>query len=393
MAFASLWVQLVLALGWTVYVIFLPKLAAQAGIAKEWVPWLLLMDQAIFAAMDWTLGTMADRMAGAMARLANAIALVTLMSCGAFLLLPLVAPMGSPVLLIVVTVIWSATSSALRAPPLVLIGRHVPGPSQPWAAGLFMLGMGIAGAIAPYLTVHLRNADPRLPFALSAIALAVAAMAMTRAIRANPSPAPPPQGLNTSPFSGRPVAPFLFAVALLGLGFQIHFALNAAPNFLRFATPADLENLMPVFWIGFNLLILPASLLTKRIGGLAMMALGAAVGGLAAAFVATAGSLPALVVAQFVAGASWGCVTMSALSAALAMGRTGREGFATGALWSLLAVATFTRIALVIAQVPQSAAWKPLLAWAPGAMWLTAGLILAGAFLREASPDAEGSVP
>jgi MFS family permease len=383
MAFASLWVQLFLALGWTVYVIFLPKLAAQAGIAKEWVPWLLLMDQAIFAAMDWTLGTMADRMAGAMARLANAIALVTLMSCGAFLLLPLVAPMGSPVLLIVVTVIWSATSSALRAPPLVLIGRHVPGPSQPWAAGLFMLGMGIAGAIAPYLTVHLRNADPRLPFALSAIALAVAAMAMTRAIRANPSPAPPPQGLNTSPLSGRPVAPFLFAVALLGLGFQIHFALNAAPNFLRFATPADLENLMPVFWIGFNLLILPASLLTKRIGGLAMMALGAAVGGLAAAFVATAGSLPALVVAQFVAGASWGCVMMSALSAALAMGRTGREGFATGALWSLLAVATFTRIALVIAQVPQNAAWKPLLAWAPGAMWLTAGLILAGAFFRD----------
>mgnify|MGYP003378647260 CR=1 FL=1 len=96
MALAGLWVQLFLALGWTVYVIFLPALAAQAGIAKEWVPWLLLADQAIFAAMDWLLGTRADRVAGAMGRLANAILLASLLSCGAFLLLPFAAPSGSP---------------------------------------------------------------------------------------------------------------------------------------------------------------------------------------------------------------------------------------------------------------------------------------------------------
>jgi hypothetical protein len=372
---ASLWVQLFLALGWTVYVIFLPKLAAQAGLAKEWVPWLLLLDQAIFAVMDWALGTAADRMAGAMQRLGNAIAFASLVSCGAFLLLPLVAPFGSPALLIAVTVIWSMTSSALRAPPLVLLGRHVPAPSQPWAAGLFMLGLGIAGALGPYLTVYLRNADPRWPFALSAVALAVATIVLTRAVRANPSPADesPPAG---DPLRGHPVAMFLFAVALLGLGFQVHFALNSAPGYLRFALPKDLENLMPVFWIGFNLLILPATFLTKRLGGLAMMAIGAAVGGLAAAAAATAGSLPVLVVAQFVAGAGWGCVMMSAVAAALAMGRTGREGFVTGALWSLLALAAFTRIALVIGQVPQAALWKPVLAWVPGAMWLTAGLLL-----------------
>lgn len=375
MAFASLWVQLFLALGWTVYVIFLPKLAAQAGIAKDLIPWLLLADQLIFAVMDWTLGTAADKVAGAMEKLANGIALVSLVSCGAFLLLPLVAPAGSPLLFVAVTVVWSATSSALRAPPLVLIGRHVPGPSQPWAAGLFMLGIGLAGSVAPYLSVALRNADPRLPFALSSIALAAATIVMTRAIRANPTPAPEAAQAG-DPLRGHPVVMFLFATAMLGLGFQIHFALNAAPHFLRFAKPADLEYLMPVFWIGFNLLILPASFATKRIGGLAMMAIGSAVGGLAAAVVATAGSLPVLVVAQFVAGAGWGCVMMSALAAALAMGRTGREGFVTGALWSLLAVATLTRIALVIAQVPQNSQWKPVLAWLPGAMWLTAGLLL-----------------
>jgi hypothetical protein len=377
-AAASLWVQLFLALGWTVYVIYLPQLAAQAGLPKEYVPWLLLADQAIFAAMDWTLGTMADRMAGLAGRLANAILFASLLSCGAFLLLPLVAPAGSPALLVAVTVVWSATSSALRAPPLALIGRHVPGPSQPWASALFMLGLGIAGAVSPYLAVALKGADPRLPFALAAVALAAATVVMTRAIRANPEPAAP-EIERADPLAGRPVAMFLFAVALLGLGFQVHFALNAAPGFLRFAKPEDLPYLMPVFWIGFNLLILPASLATKRYGGPAMMAIGAAVGGLAAAVVANAGSLGVLVAAQFFAGAAWGCVMMSALAAALAMGRTGREGFVAGALWSLLAIAAFTRIALVIAQVPQQPAWKPVLGWAPGAMWLAAGLLLAGA--------------
>ena len=237
MAIAGLWVQLFLALGWTVYVIYLPQLAAQAGLAKQWVPWLLLADQLIFAVMDWTMGTMADRMAGAVEKLANTVVFVTLLSCGAFILLPLVAPAGSPALLIAVTVIWSASSSALRAPPWVLIGRHTPGPAQPWASALFLLGVGIAGAVAPYLAVTLRNADPRLPFALSSIALAVATVVMTRAIRSNPNPAPrePQAG---DPLRGKPVVLFLAAVALLGLGFQVHFALNAAPNFLRFAKPA-----------------------------------------------------------------------------------------------------------------------------------------------------------
>jgi hypothetical protein len=377
-AAAGLWVQLLLALGWTVYVIFLPQLAAQAGIAKEHVAWLLLADQAIFAVMDWTLGTMADRVAGVVGRLGNAIVLVTLVSCGAFLLLPFAAPAASPALFVALTAIWSATSSALRAPPLVLLGRHVPGPRQPWSAALYMMGLGVAGAVAPYLTVGLRNADPRWPFALSAVALAVATMVLARAIRAHPAPVAEEAEVQ-APLRGHPVAPFLFAVALLGLGFQVHFALNSAPAYLRFAKAADLEHLMPVFWIGFNLLILPASLLARRIGGLAAMAIGAAAGGLAAALVSSAGSLPALVVAQFVAGAGWGCVAMSAVAAALAMGRTGREGFVCGGLWSLFAVAALTRIALVIAQVPQQPGWKPVLAWLPGAMWLTAGFLLVAA--------------
>ena len=49
---------------WTVYVIFLPQLAAQAGIEKKWVIYILMADQAIFTLMDFSLGVAADRVDG-----------------------------------------------------------------------------------------------------------------------------------------------------------------------------------------------------------------------------------------------------------------------------------------------------------------------------------------
>lgn len=375
MAIASFWVQLFLALGWAMYVLYLPQLAAQAGIAKSFVPWLLIADQLVFAVMDWTLGVAADKVAPVLERLANAIVLVSLLSCLAFLALPFVAPSGSPALFVALTLAWSATSSALRAPPLVMLARHVPGPAQPWAAGLFMMGLGVAATLSPFLARGLAGIDPRWPFALSALALAAATIVMTRAIRSNPNPPPAPAAPG-DPLRRAPVPLFLLAVALLGLGFQVHAVLNSAPAYLRFVKPEELPQFLPVFFVGFVLLILPATFLAERLGGLATMAIGAAVSGIAAVLVPAAGSLATLAAIQFVAGAGWGCVMMSALAAALAMGRTGREGFVAGGLWSLLALATLTRIAMVIAQVPQQPGWKPFLAWAPGALWLTAGLLL-----------------
>ena len=69
---------------------------------------------------------------------------------------------------------WSATSSVLRAPPLALVSRHVPGSKQPWVAGLFLFGMGVASGLAPYLTLALKGVDARIPFAMASVALASA---------------------------------------------------------------------------------------------------------------------------------------------------------------------------------------------------------------------------
>src|SRR6188768_528603 len=105
--------QFFLALTWIVYVIYLPALAAQAGIDKRYVPWILMMDQAIFIACDWAAGVYADRVAGAMKRIGGAMAMATLASCAAFLALPFVAPLAGAAVFLGLTAFWSATSSAL----------------------------------------------------------------------------------------------------------------------------------------------------------------------------------------------------------------------------------------------------------------------------------------
>lgn len=370
-------VQFFFTITWTVYVIFLPRLAAEAGIPKQAVIFVLMLDQLIFACMDLAMGVMADRVSRVLGRLGYIVLGVTLLSCVAFLLLPLAAPRGAAWLFIALVVLWSASSSVLRAPPLMLLGKYAAQPALPWLSALSLFGLGAASAVSPYLTVALRNADPRLPFALSSIALALATLGVVwveRRLAAGAAPAVAPTTAEAKPV--HPVFWFLSGVALLGLGFQVHFAMNSAPLYLRFAKPADLEYLMPVFWIGFNLLMLPATLATQRFGGLAVMGAGGVVGALAAYLASGAGSLNILIATQFVAGGAWGCVLMSAVAAALVIGHTGREGKLTGALFSLLALATVARMAVVAAQLNKDPQFAALLGWMPVALWALAGALL-----------------
>ena len=165
--------QLFFTLTWTVYVIFLPALAAQVGIRPQAVILILMLDQVIFAVMDWLMGQMADRVSKVVGRLSKIVATTTGVSCVAFLLLPFVAPTGNETLFIVITIIWSASSSVLRAPPLALLGKYAAWSAVPWLASLSMFGLGVAGAVSPYLTVTLREMDPRVPFALASVALLI----------------------------------------------------------------------------------------------------------------------------------------------------------------------------------------------------------------------------
>lgn len=376
--------QLFFALSWVIYVIYLPKLAAQAGIGRGVVPWILVLDQLIFALCDWATGLAADRVANVLGRLGKIVAAVTVLSALAFLLLPLVAGFGPPVLLAMV-VIWSITSSALRAPPLTLLGRYTPPDQQPWVGSLFLLGIGIASVLAPFLGGWIAAYDPRILFAASAVSLAVVTFSIVWAEKTLARSAPPEKHA-ASKIQPATFLWFLAAILLLAIAFQVHSFINADPLFLKFVRPPDLPLLDSLFWIGFSLLMLPASFLAERFGGIAVMALGALVAAASAWAAVAATDVVPLGVAQFISGGAWGCVLMSAVAAAFAIGHTGNEGKAVGAVFSVMAVAAMARIVLVAGHFVQVHALALALPWVPAFAWLVAALMLLPAARRRAQP-------
>lgn len=362
--------QLVFTLGWTVYVIYLPKLAAQVGIAPGAVILILMLDQAIFTIADTAMGVAADRIAPYAGRLGLFVGALAAVSCVAFVALPFVAGNGSSAqgLFIALIVIWAITSSALRAPPLTLLGKYAARPALPLLSALAMLGYGVAGAVSPYLGVVLRDHDPRIPFVVSSLILLITALSLSRVERGLP-PSPP---ADRKPIGRTPLL-FIAAIIVLALGFQLHFSLNSAPLFLRFAGAAELAWLLPVFWIGFNIAMFPASVVTRRRGGLIVMGAAGVLGALAMLAAEFAGSLNVLIVAQFFAGAAWGCMLMSAMAAALAIGATGAEGKVVGLVFSALALATFARMAAVAGGLQRLPDYAPLLQWTPAVCWAIGG--------------------
>ena len=368
--------QLIFTLGWTTYVIYLPKLAAQVGIAPGTVILLLMLDQAVFTISDTAMGIAADKIAPFIGRLGVFVGVLSAISCAAFVALPFVAGTGPGAQFgfIAIALVWVVTSSALRAPPLTLLGKHRARSQVPLLAALAMLGYGLAGAVTPYLGVVLRNEDPRLPFLISGVVLLLTTLALSKVERdaAQQAPASSATVIPPKPLSQVPMI-FIASMVVLSLGYQLHFSLNSSSFFLRFTTADQLQWLMPVFWIGFNIAMFPASVVVKHHGGLIVMGAAGLFGALAVIAAELAGGLDMLIAAQFVAGAAWGCMLMSALSAALAIGETGAEGKVIGLVFSALALATFARMAAVAGGLQKLPEYAPLLQWAPVACWAVAG--------------------
>ena len=363
-------VQFLFGTTWTMYVIYLPQLVQSAGIGREWVPWILVADQLAFATMDVVTGFWVDRVRAALGRFGFWLLGGTVITCIAFIALPFAG--ASAGVLLAAIAVWAITSSVLRSPPWALLSRYAATPSVPGMSSVVLLGTCVASAIAPYLGIALRGIDPRVPFITSTLTLAAAVVLLVLAER-RLAPNPPSEPKPAPPLR----SPFYFAgLLILAFGFQVHFALSSAPRYLHFAPREQLPYLIPVFWIGFAAAMTFAGRIVRRWGAADAMAIAAALGALAMLGTVFAPALPLLITAEIVAGASWGIASVAAYSAAIAFGRTGREGRFLGSLFAVLALAVAARIALAGSGAAQSHAFSVVQAWLPETLWLCAGLVL-----------------
>ena len=367
-------VQWLFAMGWTVYVLFLPELLTRAGIDKTWTPWVLALDQLIFAGADLAMGLAVDRARAGLRRIGPLLLGMTAMSTVAMLLMPAGSGWGGGVFL-GLTVVWVVTSAALRAPPFVLLGQYAAKSALPRMAALQLFGLALASALAPYLGLALKGIDPALPFAMASVAILASSGGLVWAERQLA------QSAVTAGDSDEPL-PFTSPLALLlmtglfvaALGFQLHVAVNAVAQIKRVGDASWLPLILPVFWAGFAFGLLPAGALGKHLGEARAAAIGCGMGALALAVGAASASIPTVATAHMFAGAGWALAMANGIGLASASGRSGAEGRYTGLFFSLLALGTLARIALGLANVqPMLAAdfeWLPVIAWIAAAVVL-----------------------
>ena len=361
-------VQFFFTLGWTVYAIYLPELLKNAGIAVGWLPWVLMADQLIFAAMDIAFGVVADRVADGYRKLAHLLLWLTTVSAGAFLLLPMLAGVSSG-LLLAVLVIWVISASVVRAPTLVLLAKRASvaqqGPLVAWYAG----GMALASALSPFVGLALKGADPRLPFAISALALLAAVFVLLRVSGDKPAE---PEGDALPPISFSTYLPLLALLGLATFGFQLHAFVNAGPLYLAHVSKETLPWLMPLLWLGFFTVLPGVGGLVKRVGALPVAVAGVLLTALSSYGASVAGGLEWLVLMQLLAGAGWALAFAGLMERASADGTRGAEGLFMGSFFAVTAVSSFARIGFATQYLP---ALKDIQFVLPAAMLLATGLL------------------
>ncbi len=369
-------VEFFFALSWVVYVIFLPELLARGGIDRRYLPWIIAADQLIFALADWWMGVAVDRARAALRMIGPMLVLLSAVSALAMLLMPWLA--ATPALFLLAIGVWVATSSALRAPPYVLLSRYAGRATLPRLAGIQLLGLAVASALAPYLAIVLKGVDPALPFLLSALAVAASALALVHVERRLPAAVAPAAGTVPQTAGGRAKGSWAFLLLLallLAIGQQVHSLINSAAQYKRLADPALLPWLLPVFWIGFSFGLLGAGRLVRARGVLQVLQGACALGALALTGTVLAVSLEALLLSQFAAGIFWAAILCAAIGLAAESGHPLHTGRHTGALMATLAVAAFSRIGLA-ASGGAAAVGAQVLDWLPVALWCVVALIV-----------------
>lgn len=122
--------------------------------------------------------------------------------------------------------------------------KHAARPKAPGLAAILLLGLALAGAVAPYLGIWLKQLDPAVPFVVTSLTLFAVTLGLSwvqRIVAALPAEARAPQ--DVKPAGRGLLAPLFLGTLFIAFGFQVHYFLNTKAQYLRFIEPANLISL------------------------------------------------------------------------------------------------------------------------------------------------------
>lgn len=340
-------IQFLFTVTWIIYAIYYGDLLAAVGLDRGWIVTIFILDQLVFALMDPLMGAWADKIEARMRSLAPWVISLNLLAAGAFIALPVFAEHlpNMPALLLLATFVWVVSASVLRAPLFVMLDRLPGAPDRTTRIAQAAAGIAIGAALAPFIGLWLKGMSPFIPFLLSSVTLAVAGLSLS-SIPPRPAGEPTPAAIPQTYVPSRPIGWLFVLTLLLACGFQFHFFVASAALYRRFVEAGDLPWLMPVFWVGFNLALIPATRWIHRHGAGWMLRVCSVSGCAALLLCLYAPALPLLLAGQALLGACWGGAFVAGLrSVTLWPVRTG-NGMVLGGWFCMLSLAAAGRISL-----------------------------------------------
>lgn len=416
LAYRGATIHFLLVIGWTAYVVHLPGMLDRVGLPRDWLIWLLLLDQAAFALSDWFFGLIADRLGRAVAPMCRAIMAASIASSLAVLAMPWFAQAAHASALLMAMAVWAILSSALRAPVFALLSRESGTVAKASLVGWLLAGAGLANALSPWVGARMKELDPRVALAIAAVLLALGAIHLCLRLGVDSSSAPSGDPLASAGAMPEVAATLRKAVAwaglaalggivvVFGMGVQIHLSIVVEPAY-RSLGARDPATWLPAFWIGFTAGSLAAGhhrplrrwlshgwsaaavdldsvsgemLGAKARAGFARWAPWAALLGTIAFAASLAARSPGwLALAESITGLAWGVLIHALFARSLALGGPARPASAAGLMFAALAIAAMGRLAVIAFNpgMPRDALASSLSTWPP-MLWLAAMLAL-----------------
>jgi hypothetical protein len=238
-------------LTWVIYNLYLPKLLGQFGFPKEFVIWLLVVENALAILLEPLMGALSDRAKHHLISRYSLIIAGVALSSALFIGIPAIALFGNGWIMIGLMIVWSITMAMFRSPALALLGQYAIKIELPQAASALTSVSVLVSTLALLpIQPFLISLPPIVPFAIASIGLLAAATVLLKldAQAFHVDEAPQPIILRN-----------LGLILLLGLGIGVGSSLIR-----RMLSPQPLDMLI---FTGTHLLtLIPAGAIATKFG-------------------------------------------------------------------------------------------------------------------------------
>jgi MFS family permease len=299
---------------WTTYAAFLPQLIAQAGLDAKYFFYISIMDNVCFIVMNPILAFAAERVGKKYGKFGLFFVLLVIFSSVNLICISLVAG-TSQSLFFICTLLWSLSSSILRAPPIFLLFRHIKPFKHPKAIAISTIGMTVGGCVSPYIVPLYTDYSAWIPFSINALMLVLTSFGVIFAERQLERTKlllekDPNQKESEPEFEVDYITMVLLFVGIFFVyaGFEGHTNIRSLNQYTRFASDkASGRFLAPTFWISNQIgMKLMALFLINKVHWKSNVLIASCLGGIGCLMAEVSNSLGVLVVANIFSGLGYG---------------------------------------------------------------------------------------